>query len=171
MAYYVCPTCGAPLTLADPPTLTAHDQLALWRRRLRGEPPQRAICSNCGALERGPLNEEHIRRELRRNLLDWAVAVGLVAVVVVGGIAFFLMSRDPGVNTDVTAALLMAAWTWAIICVVMLVYVLALTLVHTSKAHRLMVAWQPYRREGDATVCQDAHRSSRASGGQSAGGG
>ena len=154
MAYYVCPTCGAPLTLADPPSLSSRD-------RPRYDTPQLATCPSCGRLERGPLSERRMRQA------PWAFVLAIASVLGVywAGLVVFTQvgDKDPVVTTFMT---LLGVG----ISITLVALALIVSLVHARRAHRFMAEWQPYRHEGDAPLRQDAHRSSRVSGGQSEGG-
>jgi hypothetical protein len=151
MAYYVCPTCGAPLTLADPPSLSSRD-------RPRYDTPQLATCPSCGRLERGPLSEKRMKQPPLAYLLAIAIMLGVYWALWV--VFTQLGDKDPVVTAVMTlggAAFTITLVAWALIAI----------LLAARKTRQLMAQWQPYRREGDAPVRQDAHRSSRASGGQS----
>ena len=155
MAYYVCPTCGAPLTLADPPSLSSGD-------RPKYDTPQLATCPNCGHLEHGPLSETRMRSARRALLLAIAGVLGIFWSALV--LFTQLGETDPVATTSMTR--FGAGMTIALVALALILIPL-----QARKTRRLMAGWQPYRREGDAPVCQDAHRSSRASGGQSERGG
>jgi hypothetical protein len=151
MAYYVCPTCGAPLTLDDPPSLSSRD-------RPRYDTPQLANCPSCGRLEGGPLSEKRMKQPPLAYLLAIAIMLGIYW----GGWVLFTQvgEKEPVVTAVMTlggAVFTIAVVAWALIAI----------LLAARKTRQLMAQWQPYRREGDAPVRQDAHRSSRASGGQS----
>jgi hypothetical protein len=132
MAYYVCPTCGAPLALADPPTR--------GRKRPRYDAPQIATCADCGLLERGPLTEKRARR-VRDNLIGAPLLCLFFALF-----GAWWLSRDE----DALAISTLAPQAWIAAMAVVCVVVLVVTLVRIRNVARLMVAWQPYRREGDA---------------------
>jgi hypothetical protein len=153
MAYYVCPTCGAPLTLDDPPSLSSRD-------RPRYDTPQLANCPSCGRLEGGPLSEKRMKQPPLAYLLAIAIMLGIYW----GGWVLFTQvgEKEPVVTAVMTlggAVFTIAVVAWALIAI----------LLAARKTRQLMARWQPYRREGDATVRQDGHRSSHASGGQSEG--
>ena len=133
MAYYLCPTCGAPLTLSDPPSLSSSD-------RPRYDTPQIARCPNCGLLERGPLSERRMRRAPWGYLLAIAIMLGVYWALWV--VFTQLGERDPVVTTVMTlcgAALTIALVAWALIGIPL----------QARRTRRLMAAWQPYRHEGD----------------------
>jgi hypothetical protein len=130
VTYFVCPTCGAPLTLTDPATLGPEP--------MPYDAPQIATCPDCGRLDRGPLSEKRMRSHLLQNVLGlgtFAGAFWLVTVVVLwyGG------------NPFVTR--------WMTLCGVVLSFAglavaLVVSVANARTLRRATAEWRPYRREG-----------------------
>lgn len=133
MAYYVCPTCGAPLTLADPPSLSSRD-------RPQYDTPQLATCPRCGRLERGPLSERRMRQAPWAYVLAIAIVLGVYWALWV--VFTQLGDKAPVVTTFMTfggAGITIGLVAWALIAIPL----------QSRKMRRLMAEWQPLRREGD----------------------
>ena len=134
MAYCVCPTCGASLTLADPPSVSSRD----WPRY---DTPQLATCLSCGRLERGPLSKRRMKQPPLAYLLAIAIMLGVYWALWV--VFTQLGDKDPVVTAVMTlcgAGITIGLVAWALIAI----------LLAARKTRQLMAQWQPYRREGDA---------------------